>query len=137
MLERKIRKKIEWAFYNYDNLKKQAEEYILDIAESQMAVSYDKLPVQSSNGNGVERAVINGIDKNTAYKWCKVVEQTIEHFADTGKDTLVKLKYFEKLREWQLCDKLYITRPSLFNWLEDILTYATMVALQDRLIKIF
>lgn len=62
MLERKIRKKIEWAFYNYDSLKESAKEYIVEIAESQIAVNYDKLPVQSSNDNSIERAIINGID---------------------------------------------------------------------------
>lgn len=134
MLERKIRKRIEWAFYNYSELKKSAEEYILDVAESQMAVSYDKLPVQSSNSNSVERAVINGIDKNTAYKWCKVVEQTIEHFTGTGKDTLVRLKYFEKKRNWDIANRLYISDTSVKYWLNDILQYAFVITAYQHLI---
>ena len=136
MLERKIRKRRESAINKYNSPKQTAEAYILDVAESQMAVNYDKLPVQNSNGNSIERAVINGIDRNNAYKWCKVVEQTIEHFEGTGKDTLIRLKYFDKVREWQLCDKLFIARTSLFSWIENILTYAAMLAIQEGLIKI-
>lgn len=137
MLERKIRKRIEWAFYNYSELKKNAEEYILDVAESQMAVNYDKLPVQSSNGNSIERTLINGIDKNIAYKWCKVVEQTIEHFTGTGKDTLVKMRYFEKKSEHRLSEKLFVDRSAIYDWINEVLTYGAMVALQLGIIKIF
>ncbi len=134
MLERKIRKKIEWAFYNYDSLKESAKEYIVEIAESQIAVNYDKLPVQSSNDNSIERAIINGIDKNIAYKWCKVVEQTIEHFEGTGKDTLIRCKYFEKKRNWDIANRLYISDTSVKYWINDILQYAFVITAYQHLV---
>lgn len=137
MLERRVRKKIEWAFYNYKAISTTAEKYILEVAEKQLSVSYDKLPVQSSAGNSVESSVIKALDKGDAYKWCKVVEQTLEHFAGTGKDTLIRLKYFEKLREWKLCQKLYVEHTSIYRWVDEAMIYAAMVALQFGLIRIF
>ena len=138
MLERKIRKKIEWAFYNYSENNAAAQQYILDVAERQMAVDYGKIPVQASGGNGVESAIVKALDKEcAAYRWCKVVEQTIEHFAGTGKDTLVRLKYFENKSEHRLSEKLFIDRSAVYDWINEVLTYGAMVALQLGIIKIF
>ena len=40
MLDRKTRKKIEWAFRSYATLRTQAAEYLVDIAESGLTPSY-------------------------------------------------------------------------------------------------
>jgi len=61
---------------------------------------------------------------------------TQAHFNGTGKDTLIKLRYFDKLSERKVCDKLYLERSAYFDWLTDVLTYAVMLSIQFELIKI-
>lgn len=137
MLERRLRKTIEWAFYNYKAMRDEAAQAIADAADKQLSVNYGGAAVKSSPGNTNERSVISAIDRAESYKWCKVVEQTLEHFEGTGKDTLVRLKYFERQREWRLCERLYVSRRALFEWVEDVITYAVMLGLQYGLVKIF
>ena len=90
----------------------------------------------SSTGNPTESKAIKATEGSNAAMWCYVVELTQTHFAGTGKDTLIKLRYFDKLSERRVCDKLYIERASLYLWMSDVLTYASMLALQFGLLKI-
>ena len=136
MLDRQIRKKVEWAFYNYKDLKKASNQNLEDIAESHATVNYGKIASKTFSGNGVENALIKAMDRDYAGQWCNIVECTINHFKDTGKDDFIKYKFFDRLGEFWLCDKLYLERRALFRWAEEILTYAAMVALQENLIKI-
>lgn len=135
MLDRKTRKKIEWAFRSYATLRTQAAEYLVDIAESGLTPNYGAVGGSSCAGNPTEVKGIRAAE-HTAVLWCKVVEKTMERFEDTGKDTLIKLKYFKNEKERHILDKLYIDRSAYYDWINDILTYATMIALQFGVIKI-
>lgn len=138
MLDRKIRKKIEWAFYNYADLREKGAEYLVELAERGLTASYDAAGVHGSGAdNAAETRCVKAIDANRAAYWCKVVEKTLEHFRDTGKDTLIRLRYFDKKGTVRVCDQLYIDRRTLFYWVDDILSYALMGALQLQIIKFF
>lgn len=136
MLDRQIRKKVEWAFYNYKDLKKTSKQNITDIAESHITVDYGKISAKSSAHNGIESVLVKAMDKDYAGQWCNIVEVTLSHFKNTGKDDFIKFKYFDRLGEFWLCDKLCVERRALFRWAEEVMTYAAMVALQEDLIKI-
>ena len=135
MLHRKNRKKIEWAFRNYDTLKEQGADYIVTLAEQGITPMYGAVGSCASPGNPTESKGIRAAEYN-AVLWCKVVENTMDRFEDTGKDTLIRLKYFESRKEMYILDKLYIDRSAYYDWLNSILTYAAMIALQFGVIKI-
>lgn len=137
VLEWVIRKKIERAFYEYGQNKKLGAEYVDNLAYEGTVANLSRVGSSSGKvGNPTEAKGIRVLLGDKDYLWCRVVENTMKHFEGTGKDTLIKLKYFEKLTEWRLCDKLYISRSSLFEWIEDLTTYGAMLAIQDKLIKI-
>lgn len=137
MLDRKTRKKIEWAFRSYETLRAQAAEYLADLAESGITPKYGAVGGSHGAGNPTENKGIRAAEAVGTTDWCRVVEKTLERFQATGKDTLIRLKYFEKRKERYILDKLYIDRRTQFRWIDDILIYATMIALQLGCIKIF
>lgn len=136
MLDRKLRRRVERAFYDYEVYRQCCVTTIAERAESGLTANYGAVGSHSGVGNPTERKALKGIDDGNAYAWCTVVEKTLAHFSGTGKDTLIRLRYFEKLSERKVCEKLYIERRGLYYWVEEILTYAAMLALQFRLITI-
>lgn len=139
MLERKIRRRVERAFYEYPVKSKQAAEYI-DMYYTGITANWEGL--RSGGGqisNPTEKKALRALEgaEREAIAWCKVVEQTLDHFARTGKDELIRLRYFQNVSEYKICyEKLYISRRSLFDWIEDIINYASLIAVQLQLIKI-
>lgn len=136
MIDKKIRKKIENAFYNYSSLKQQGAEYLVELAEAGLTAKYDSVGGRASGDNTTETRCVKAVDSNRAVQWCRVVEKTLEHFRDTGKDTLIRLRYFEHLKLWKCGEKLYISESALKLWINDILDYAFAVSAYLHLIKI-
>lgn len=139
MLERNIRRRVERAFYDYTINSKKAAAYI-DSYYTGITANWEGL--RSSGGqisNPTEKKALRALEgaEREAIAWCKVVEQTLDHFARTGKDELIRLRYFQNVSEYKICyEKLYISRRSLFDWIEDIINYASLIAMQLQLIKI-
>lgn len=139
MLERNIRRRIERAFYDYTINSQKAATYI-DSYYTGITANWEGL--RSSEGqisNPTEKKALRALEgaEREAIAWCKVVEQTLDHFARTGKDELIRLRYFQNVSEYKICyEKLYISRRSLFDWIEDIINYASLIAVQLQLIKI-
>jgi len=148
ILERRVRKKIERAFYNYDVLKKSGVDYVSDWAEQTLTPSYARIgdskqgyepsPRGSAVSNPTEAVATKAADKQLeAYKWCRVVEKTKERFMyDDNKGELIRLRYKKKCSFNGLQIELYISEMTLCNWLEEILAYAAMLAIQYGLIVI-
>lgn len=136
MLDRKIRKRVEYAFYNYKTLKEQGANYIVELAESGLTARLDGVGGSSGKSNPTEAKGIKAADYN-AMLWCKVVERTKARFAsDINKIDMLNFKYTKKWGADRICTELYITRMTLYNWLDDVLTYAAMLAIQERIIKL-
>jgi len=136
MIDRTIRKKVERAFYNYNALKLVHDDLLMDTASIGLTSNYDKLPGVVNCGNSKENQFIRYLSKTEAGKWADVVDKTLEKFKDTGKDTLIKMKYFKFDSEVKICGKLYINRYACYDWLNDIITYAAFIALQFDLLKV-
>jgi len=136
MLDRKIRRKVERAFYDYKANRESGAESLAELAECGLTAKYGAVGGSSDVGNPTESKAIKLAEGCDAALWCRVVEKTLEHFHDTGKDTLIRLRYFDKLSERRVCEKLYIERASYYLWATDILNYAAMIAIQFRLLKI-
>ena len=136
MLDRKIRRKVESAFYNYKKNIESGAESLAELAECGLTAKYGTVGGSSDVGNPTESKAIKLAEGCDAALWCRVVEKTLEHFHDTRKDTLIRLRYFDKLSERRVCEKLYIDRSAYYDWVTDVLTYGAMLAIQYSLIKI-
>src|SRR5690554_6881185 len=141
MLDWKIRKKIEWAFYNYNTLKQRAKEYICDIASEGLTARYGVAGSSNGYSNPTENKALSAASQNDE-AWCKVVEHTFEQFKyEPLKTKLIKYRYDKGLSVRQLCDNynnefFVFEEKTFYNWINEILTYAAMVAIQERLIKV-
>ncbi len=136
MLDRKLRRRVERAFYDYTINKERGAEAIVELVERGLTAKYGAVGCSNDVGNPTESKAIKAAEGSDAALWCRVVEMTQAHFNGTGKDTLIKLRYFDKLSERKVCDKLYLERSAYFDWLTDVLTYAVMLSIQFELIKI-
>lgn len=136
MLDRKLRRRVERAFYEYKTNSDLSEDAIIELAESGLTAKYGAVGGGSGAGNPTESKVIKAVDSNDTFLWCTVVDKTLRHFQNTGKDTLIRLRYFERLKPWKCCEKLYISDSYRKLWINDILEYAVTVAACLQLIKI-
>lgn len=138
MLEWGIRKKIEQAFYDYEQNRKTGAEYIDNLAYEGMVVNLNRVGGSGGKvGNPTEAKGIKAVQGNKDYLWCSVVENTLKYFeSDKTKQDLISMKYKQHFKVRTLCTELYVEEATVFRWLDEILTYATMLAIQFRLIKI-
>ena len=125
MLDRKIRKKIEWAFRNYEALRTQAAEYLVELAESGLTAKYDGVGGVSSGGNPTEVKGIKAAEYN-AVLWCKVVENTITTFRWQTEYDIIKGKFFDKTlrNDKAVYTELYIPERTYYFCLEKIFLVA-------------
>lgn len=135
MIDKQIRREIETAFRSYDRWKNELAD---KLADYQLAIN----PIEPSGrtkknkaSNKMEEQLLNILDSRQ-YRWCMVVENVLEYYRATGKDTLIRLRYFHypKLSECNVCDKLHISKSTMFSWTEDLLNYAHKHAIYERLL---
>lgn len=135
-MDKKIKKRIEYAFYNYSELLKKSASEVVDLAYRNIAISYDKVAVKSSGGLSMQDKICALIDKtSTYYRWAMVVEKTIEHFAWDARKELIIKKYFLMKKEVEICLKLGICRSTYFYWIDNILDIAYHWAIELGVLK--
>jgi len=138
VLDRHIYKKIEWYLYNYYNIRREVEQEKEDIIESGGrdivewggGISYHSDPTANK---AVKLTRPDLIEKG---KWLKVIEGTIQHFEGTEKGRLLQKKYFNQLGEKHICRELHIERATYYNWRNEIVLYAALLAVQEGLLKV-
>ena len=123
MLDRNIRKKIEWAFRTYHILKQQSAEYIVELAESGTTPMYGAIGSRASPGNPTESKGIKAAEHNDML-WCKVVEHTMTAFRWDIEYELIKMFYFEKKSRARVCERLGVSERTFTYWTENIMNYA-------------
>ena len=69
-------------------------------------------------------------------KWLTVIEETRKKFPGLEGDLIVK-RYFEGKGVDRVCIEIDIANRTYHSWRENILDYATMVAIQLGLITVF
>lgn len=123
-MTREVKKKLEDAFYNYEkNMQDAATQ--TQVIDSGLVALYGGVKVQGKNGNGRETAIIKAIDKECElWRWCYVVEKTLEYFYIGGKDKFIRCRYFKRYDEKFTCQVCHISRSTYYYWLDDILMVA-------------
>ena len=96
MLDRKVRKMIEWWFYNYESKRKEAAEYLVELAEQGITARYEGLGIRNSSvSNPTESKGIKTLDGRKSALWCKVVENTLTTFRWEIEYRVIELFYFK------------------------------------------
>lgn len=136
-MDKAIKKQLETAFYDYrKNYMSATCNLLNDIADRNLTAKYDKLPVKSSGRSGIDDLLIKYIDRDMqTYKWCKVVEKTLDYFYGEYKDKLIKKFYFERKGINRTVNELNISRRTFFYWLDEILLKAEFWAREYNLIR--
>lgn len=134
--ETERKKRIERAFYNFSANREKANINPEELAFCGMAIDYSKVSVQSSTSNATEDKLIKAIDEAAeAYKWFKVVENTLIRYRDDYKHKLIVLLYFERLTPNKALRRLGIDRATLFRWKNEILLTAEFWAYELKCFK--
>ena len=135
-LDRKTYKTIEWHFYHYSEVKQQAET---DREEILGAASY---AIEASGVRGTDTSdktgniVLRLEESRTNADWCAVVEATVARYRDSPLGMLINMIYVEKQGVYRICDKMSIDRSTLYNWKQEIITYAAMKACEKKLVEV-
>lgn len=127
------RKKVVWALKHYNELKAQAVKVINDLAAVGLTAQLDS--IGGSSGNSVEQRVLRSEDSRlNAWRWCKVVEKTYDHYRPDGKCRLIDLKFFQHLPKWKVARQLHIAERTLCYWQDSIILTAIYWAQEYNLI---
>lgn len=125
------RKKLEKAFYNFELNRERANINISELAYCGLGTDYSKANVQSSKTNTAEDKLIKAIDeKDEAYKWFKVVENTLIKYRDDYRHKLIVYLFFNKLTPNLASRRLNIDRATVFRWKNEILLTADFWAVK-------
>lgn len=129
------KRKIKREFYRYQKNRDKAASDIAEKALAHFGMDYSSDRVKSSPGNVSENQIVRFIDEiDESYRWCIVFEKTIERFRWTGKDKIMRMKFIDHMRAYQIQGEIGIERSTYFYWLNDILCAAYMWA---RDLKLF
>lgn len=130
--ERRI---IERHFYNYEQERNEAADYISSRAIANMGMDYSKERVQSSHTNTVEEKFVKTADEyDKMYHWCLVYEKTFERFKWTLKDKLMQMRYIDRNSEVCYCNEIGISERTARYWVEEIIQVAHMWAIEFKLL---
>ena len=132
-MEYKIRKQIEYAFYNYDKLKADASEYLSDLC-SLKSPGLENL----GHGSGVSKPTENAgvkLAEYNKYLWCEVVERTVTAYRWEYEYTLIRKKYVEKKGRRLICVELGICDRTFDYWVGRILNTAEQWAKEFEVLK--
>lgn len=123
-MEKSVIKKLKNAFYNYEqNMKKAAETS--SAIDSGLVAMYGGVRVQGGNDNGREKAIIAAINKECElWRWCYVVEKTLDYFYIDGKDEYIRMRYFKRLPRREICEKCHISDRLYDYWEKDVFRVA-------------
>ena len=127
---------IKKAFYTYPETMKGAVISTVEWAESNFAIDYSKVSVQTSPSNHKETQLCAILDENLKkYRWCYVVEKVLDHYHfEKDKVRFIETHYFKKKGDIETCLNVGISRRTFYNWQEEIFETAFNWAKELRLI---
>lgn len=134
MLTKRLRKQIEWHFYNYKADMASYNERVRDILESGLTASYDHVGGTSGiPGNPVERKAIQLDELDRERSWATVVRNTFTAFRfEPEYDIMVALYIKQRNRRELFCDGLWET--TFYRWRDKWLEYAYKWAQEFKLL---
>jgi hypothetical protein len=125
-MEKKALKLVKKALYTYPKMLKEAVTSTVEWADSNMAVDFGKVAVQSSAGNFKETQLCKIMDDNLLkVRWCYMVEKVLDHYHfEQDKVKFIKMHYFDKRGELETCLEIGVCRATFYNWQNEVLETA-------------
>lgn len=136
MLTKRIRKQIEWHFYNYAADKELYDSRVSEIVEVGLTANYDAVGGRGAPGNPTERKglLLNAI--GGARTWAKVVEITFETFRWELEFGLMKALYIENKKPSDIFMLGYTSERTFWRardkWLETAYFWAQSFGLLGK-----
>lgn len=133
--KRKIRVAFKW-YYVWRN---ECAEKIADAAYKVSAP-----PDTLRSGKSTSRSLrafdyqILKVLSSDIYMWCKVVQDTIEYYQVRHADEFVNLidyKYFKGMLDWEIMDKLSMSRTTVYSTEDRIISKAREFAIKYHLLE--
>lgn len=130
------KRRVKKALYDYPKALKESVTSTVEWAESNFAIDYSKVCVQSSPGNHKETQLCNLMDKNLIkVRWCYVVEKVLDHYRfEDEKVKFIKEHFFKQKSDILTCLDVGISRRTFFRWQEEIIEVAYNWAKELKLI---
>lgn len=83
----------------------------------------------------IEHHLRNFENLNPQSRWKNVIKAVLEKYKHTEKGKLIELRYFQGKTEVQICLELHISQRLYYDWINDILQAAALMAAYEKLIK--
>ena len=135
-MKNETKKLIKKAFYTYKERMKSAVISTVEWAESNFAVDYSKVSVQTSPSNYKETQLCALIDDNLKnVRWCYVIEKVLDHYHfEQDKIKFIEMHFFKKKSEIETCLDVGISRRLFYYWQDEIIDIGYRWAKELRLI---
>lgn len=121
-MDKRTRKQIEWAFYNYEANKNLGAELVEEIAERGLTADLDKIGFGGGISNPTESKALLLADKLRPYLWAKVVENTLRTFRFEPEYDLMTALYIDGKKPREIFGCGFISEPTFWRtrerWLE-------------------
>lgn len=134
-MDKNVKRELIYAFRNYRKLIETVVQSTVDLAERDLSVNYGGERVKTSLTNKREDKIVNGIDKSfNSWRWCYVVEKTLDCYKFTIKDKIIRYRWFDRMSVRNVCRKCFVGEATFYRWQTEILETAEKWAAEYHLI---
>lgn len=136
ILNRQTVRTIEKHLYNHLEDIRAYDELRQDIAESS-CYKLDPTGIRSTGGDNdptMQKAAQLEKEASVLKAWIGVVKAVLRKYELTLYADFISMVFFKRLSQIRVCDLLYISRSTFFNWKEEIINYTAMLAFKENLI---
>lgn len=133
MLTTRLRKQIEWHFYNYEADLALYEDRVRDIIDSGLTVEFGRVGSGTRPGNPTESKVMRLDELDNRRSWAAVVRNTFNAFKFEPEYDIMVALYVNGKQYRELCTGGLWER-TLYRWRDKWLEYAYKWAKEFKLI---
>lgn len=132
-MTKRIRKQIEWHFYNYTADREIYDERVAEIAESGIVANYAAVGGQSAPANPTERKGLLINDLSTERTWATVVRNTFTAFRFDPEYDLMQAMYVDGKKPKEIYESGFTSASTFWRarerWLKEAYDWAQLYGL--------
>lgn len=119
------RRQLNRELYNYKEYKGKVKETLEDAFYGGLTLDYSNIRVNSSGGNSAENRMIKALsDSERMSLWIRVFEFTLIKYTGEHKDLVLRKKYIEGKKKYQICREAAISPRTYDYWISELLEVA-------------
>lgn len=132
-MTKRMRKQIEWHFYNYTADRELYAERVAEIAESGIVANYATVGGQGAPANPTERKGLLINDLSTERTWATVVRNTFTAFRFDPEYDLMQAMYVDGKKPKEIYESGITSEPTFWRarerWLKEAYDWAQLYGL--------